>query len=321
MPTRPDSPDPTGTAGASANPFAQLGSDMGKGMDFFQDWMKAAGSALPHVSGASTTPGAMPGWSLPTLDPAELDKRIQELKTVQFWLEQNARMVAMSIQGLEVQRMTLSTLQGMNVSMDQLKDSLKVKPEAFRDFFRPHSPAPEAAAAPASPAPSAPAPAPAAESAPAPADLSRRSSWFQGAPSAAEAAPGDGGSDDAPAGDAEPGAEGAQATESGEASPAADLINPLRWWDTLTQQFSHLASQAVAPSTAPKAHASAHPLTSTNKPARAAKPTGSAKSPAPSGARKTASKTASKTAGQKAAPRAGTAPPSPAPRSKPKARS
>ncbi len=324
MPTRPDSPDPTGPAGASTNPFAQLGSDMGKGMDFFQDWMKAAGSALPHVSGASATPGAMPGWSLPTLDPAELDKRIQELKTVQFWLEQNARMVAMSIQGLEVQRMTLNTLQGMNVSMDQLKDSLKVKPEAFRDFFRPHSPAaaeaPAAPVAPAAPASEAPAPAPVHESAPAPADMSRRSSWFQGAPTVAEAAPGDGGSDDAPAGDAEPGAE---AAESGEASPASDLINPLRWWDTLTQQFSHLASQAVAPTVSPKAPASTHPLTSANKPARSANATGSAKSPAPSGARKATSKSVGKTAGKKAAaaPQAGTAPPSPGPRSKPKARS
>jgi len=312
MPTRPDSPDPTGPAGASANPFAQLGSDMGKGMDFFQDWMKAAGSALPHVSGASATPGAMPGWSLPTLDPAELDKRIQELKTVQFWLEQNARMVAMSIQGLEVQRMTLSTLQGMNVSMDQLKDSLKVKPEAFRDFFRPHSPAAaEAPAAPVSPAPEAPAP----EAAPTPADTSRRSSWFQGAPAVAEAAPEDGGSDDAPVGEAEPGAE---AAESSEASPAADLINPLRWWDTLTQQFSHLASQAVAPTTSPKAPARAHPLKPTDQPARSATPSASAKSPAPSGARKAAGKVASKTAGKSTGPSAGK---KAAPRSKPKARS
>jgi hypothetical protein len=312
MPTRPDSPDPTGPAGASANPFAQLGSDMGKGMDFFQDWMKAAGSALPHVSGASATPGAMPGWSLPTLDPAELDKRIQELKTVQFWLEQNARMVAMSIQGLEVQRMTLSTLQGMNVSMDQLKDSLKVKPEAFRDFFRPHSPAAaEAPAAPVSPAPEAPAP----EAAPTPADMSRRSPWFQGAPAVAEAAPEDGGSDDAPVGEAEPGAE---AAESSEASPAADLINPLRWWDTLTQQFSHLASQAVAPTTSPKAPARAHPLTPTDQPARSATPSASAKSPAPSGARKAAGKVASKTAGKSTGPSAGK---KAAPRSKPKARS
>ena len=40
----------------------------------------------PH---ASTANSGIPGWVAPTLDPQEIDKRIQELKTVQFWLEQN----------------------------------------------------------------------------------------------------------------------------------------------------------------------------------------------------------------------------------------
>ena len=56
-------------------------------------------------------------WIAPTLDPAEIDKRIEELRTVQFWLEQNARMLAATIQALEVQRMTLSTLKTMNVAV------------------------------------------------------------------------------------------------------------------------------------------------------------------------------------------------------------
>jgi hypothetical protein len=64
---------------------------------------------------------------MPTLDPEELDKRIQELKTVQFWLEQNARMIGMTIQTLEVQRMTLDTLKGMKVPMDALRESLKAR--------------------------------------------------------------------------------------------------------------------------------------------------------------------------------------------------
>ena len=123
MPTRPPSPDPTGTADTgSSSPFAGIGA----GFDFFQDWLKAAGSALPHLQGQSGASG-MSAWTLPTLDPAELDKRIQDLKTVQFWLEQNARMIAMTIQGLEVQKMTLSTLQGMNVSMDSLREALKAR--------------------------------------------------------------------------------------------------------------------------------------------------------------------------------------------------
>lgn len=82
------------------------------------------------------TPGAgvgsapAPGWVAPTLDPEELEKRIQELKTVHFWLEQNTKAVAATIQALEVQRMTLSTLKGMNLSFHELAESLKVNAQA-----------------------------------------------------------------------------------------------------------------------------------------------------------------------------------------------
>ena len=179
MPTRPTSPDPSGS-NASSPPFAGLGA----GLDFFQDWIKAAGSALPNLQGAATQAGAMPAWSMPTLDPQELDKRIQDLRTVQFWLEQNARMIAMTIQGLEVQKMTLSTLQGMNVSMDAVRDALRARPGSADT-------PPEAPAAP-------------------------------------------------PPSDTPPPAPDAAASPS-----QADLINPMRWWDTLTQQFTHLASQTA----------------------------------------------------------------------------
>ena len=91
------------------------------GFDFLQGLVKNAGAAIP----------GMGQWIAPTLDPEELDKRISELRTVQFWLEQNARMLAASIQALEVQRMTRSTLKSMNVSMSDLTESLKIRmPEA-----------------------------------------------------------------------------------------------------------------------------------------------------------------------------------------------
>jgi hypothetical protein len=79
---------------------------------------------------ASAASSAAPGWVAPTLDPEELEKRIQELKTVQFWLEQNSKAVGATVQALEVQRMTLQTLKGMNMSFNDLAESLKVKPEA-----------------------------------------------------------------------------------------------------------------------------------------------------------------------------------------------
>ena len=111
------------------------------GFDFLQGLMKTAGSGLPNMG----------QWIAPTLNPEELEKRIQELKTVQFWLEQNARLLGTTIQALEVQRMTLSTLQGMNLPMADLAESLKIKPAA------PVAPAPAPEPAPAPKAKKAPA--------------------------------------------------------------------------------------------------------------------------------------------------------------------
>ena len=118
------------------------------GFDFLQGLVKNAGSALPNIG----------QWVAPTLDPEELEKRIEELRTVQFWLEQNAKMLGATIQALEVQRMTLSTLKTMNVQMTDLRASMKL-PE----------PASPAAAPPAAPAkkPGSRKPSPAEATAPA----------------------------------------------------------------------------------------------------------------------------------------------------------
>ena len=90
------------------------------GFEFLQGLVKNAGAALP----------TMGQWVAPTLNPEELDKRIQELRTVQFWLEQNARMLGATIQALEVQKMTLTTLQTMNVQMGDLRDALTIRTPA-----------------------------------------------------------------------------------------------------------------------------------------------------------------------------------------------
>jgi hypothetical protein len=105
------------------------------GFDFLQGLVKNAGAALPNMG----------QWIAPTLNPQELEKRIEELRTVQFWLEQNARMLGATIQALEVQRMTLSTLQTMNVQMDDLRESMKIRVPTPQ-------PAAEAKPAPAAPA-------------------------------------------------------------------------------------------------------------------------------------------------------------------------
>ncbi len=99
---------------ADATAFAKLV----PGFDFLQGLVKNAGSALPNIG----------QWVAPTLNPEELEKRIEELRTVQFWLEQNARMLGATIQALEVQRMTLSTLKTMNVQMDDLREAMTLRP-------------------------------------------------------------------------------------------------------------------------------------------------------------------------------------------------
>jgi hypothetical protein len=113
------------------------------GFDFLQGLVKGAGSALP----------AMNQWIAPTLDADEIDKRIRDLRTVQFWLEQNAKMIGATVQALEVQRMTLATLKTMNLPLDAVRDALKARPA---DPAPAPAPAPRKARAVKAPAEAAP---------------------------------------------------------------------------------------------------------------------------------------------------------------------
>ena len=108
------------------------------GFDFLQGLVKNAGGGLPDLG----------QWVAPTLKPEELEKRIAELKTVQFWLEQNAKLLGATIQALEVQRMTLATLQGMNLPLADIVASLQIPVPQLRAQAAP-APAPQAAPAPA----------------------------------------------------------------------------------------------------------------------------------------------------------------------------
>jgi hypothetical protein len=235
------------------------------GFDFLQNLVKSAGSTLPGIG----------QWVAPTLDPAEIEKRIEELKTVQFWLEQNARMLGATIQALEVQRMTLSTLQTMNVQMADLRDSLTIRlPESTRRMAAAAEPAAAWAAAPA-PAPAAPPPpaaAPQAEAASAPAARARKP---------------------------------AAAPEAASGKKAQGPVDPLQWWGALTKQFTDLATSAIKDTAAdaakgfgamtsrvksaagaqsPKSEAASHKAAKKRKPARkgarrAAKPAAKATAP------------------------------------------
>ena len=190
--------------------------DFGKlvpGFDFLQNLTRqATGGANPS---APQLP-SLGGWIAPTLNVEELDKRIQELKAVQFWLDQNAAALKATIQALELQKMTLATLKGMNFNMAEIANAftlktgggaagadskpkdkptfagLEIPPSAFQ--LGKAQPAQEAARAAEKPAPPEAKPEP--------------------APAPAAAAP-------------------------------ASVVDPMQWWGALTQQFQTIAAQAM----------------------------------------------------------------------------
>jgi hypothetical protein len=144
--------------------------DFGKwvpGFEFLQSLTK------PAQASAGAGP-ALGGWVAPTLSVEDLDKRIAELKAVLFWLEQNSTALKATIQALEVQKMTLVALKGMNVSLQDMAQAFSVKAPA----------APSAGSAAAAPA-QAPVEPPAAE----PPAKPRRQSAKARAASAAKASP------------------------------------------------------------------------------------------------------------------------------------
>ena len=180
------------------------------GFDFLKNLTKSAAQAQPAT-------GAMPGmasWVAPTLSIEEIDKRIQELKAVQFWLDQNATALKASIQAMEVQKMTLSTLQSMNVNMADLAKAFTAKPPST------HSPTRDAAA-------------PQAASAP-------KSSLFTAKPAPQTATQA---SSQTPVDQDASNADPDQVQAADAVAPSA--VDPMQWWNALTQQFQAIASTAM----------------------------------------------------------------------------
>ena len=118
--------------------------DFVPGFDFLKNL--ASGSAAGTASAVPGLPG-LASWVAPTLSVEEVEKRIQELKTVQFWLDQNLTALKATIQALEVQKMTLSTLKGMNVRMEDLASSF-TRAATAASAATPPATAPKPAAAP-----------------------------------------------------------------------------------------------------------------------------------------------------------------------------
>jgi ribosomal protein L12E/L44/L45/RPP1/RPP2 len=228
------------------------------GFDFLKN---LAGGAAAGTGAASSVPGipSLASWVAPTLSVEEVDKRIQELKTVQYWLEQNGHALKATIQALEVQKMTLSTLRGMNVRMEDLASAFTKQAAAV-----------------------APAPAPFAAAAPEPEPVNQE---------------GEGEEDEAEIEEEEAPAPKKKPRSKAAAADGVGVVDPMQWWGSLTEQFQQIASSALQDAAQLKVPAMAQPLADAvgkvmGKPAAAKKP--AAKTAARTAAKKAATPAAKK---------------------------
>ncbi len=191
------------------------------GFDFLQNLAKNASEGSNKLPGLSS-------WIAPTMSVEDVEKRVEELKAVQFWLEQNSRALSATIQALEVQKMTLSTLKGMNVSMGDMASLFQ--PKAGSDA----APKPGDALTGAAQAMT---------------DAMVRATTAFTAPMAQAAKSGK--ADKAPAPAAEAPARDDRQERSAAQDPAASTasggaVDPMQWWGALTQQFQQIAANALA---------------------------------------------------------------------------
>ena len=177
------------------------------GFDFLQSLARQPAGAMPQMPG-------VPGWVAPTLDVEEIERRIEELRAVQFWLEQNTTALKATVQALEVQKMTLAALRGMNFSMDDVAAAFRAQPAAkpFEDMSRPITPDVSPAAS-AEPDPAA-------------------------APARKKRAP-----------NTRPKAAGDSASRPGTGATSSPAADPMQWWGALTEQFQQIASGAMQDAT------------------------------------------------------------------------
>jgi hypothetical protein len=81
----------------------------------------------------------IPGMVMPTLSADDLNKQIADLKAVESWLTLNMNMLRGTIQALEVQSATISTLQSMTAAMNSMAQPNAAKADAAPRFESPFS--------------------------------------------------------------------------------------------------------------------------------------------------------------------------------------
>ena len=182
------------------------------GFEFLQNLAgQAAGGVAQGISQNIPQLPNLGNWVAPTFNVEDLEKRIEELKAVHFWLDQNAKALGATIQALEVQKMTLSTLKTMNFSMGDVANALKIKAaDKLSGFTGSAAPAP---------------------------------SQFAGL----EIPPRTYGTAEPAAPVARPSRPRRKSAAAKAAAPAAGggVVDPMQWWGALSQQFQQIASNAM----------------------------------------------------------------------------
>ena len=197
---------------ADGNAFGGFGG-FGKfvpGFDFLQNLAtQAAGSAAERIPQMPN----LGSWVAPTLNVEELDKRIGELKSVQFWLDQNALALKATIQALEVQKMTLATLKGMNFNMGDVANAFKLKvADTLAGGVQ---------------------------------GAADKAKTFAGLEVPPRTVPKDTTENESPAFTTAASPSEAPSASAPAAAAPAGIVDPMQWWGALTQQFQTIAADAM----------------------------------------------------------------------------
>lgn len=200
-------------------------SGFGKFVPGFEFLQNLAGQAAGGVAqGLGKSLPQMPNlghWVAPTFNVEDLEKRIEELKAVQFWLDQNAKALSATIQALEVQKMSLATLKAMNFNLGDVANALKVKAAETVSGFTGKVPTQFAGL-----------------------EIPERTYGNPGAAPEPEAAAEEEPEEEAPP--PPPKKPRKPATTASEAPAAASgVVDPMAWWGAVSQQFQQIASTAM----------------------------------------------------------------------------
>jgi hypothetical protein len=105
-------PKPDAPPGAPQFPFSPQ-----EAMEFLQKMWNPFGVAMPGFGLPGAQPGPAPGMPFPnpaamfaTLDPAELERKIGELRVVEGWLQMSLNLMQMSIRTMELQKASLEAI-------------------------------------------------------------------------------------------------------------------------------------------------------------------------------------------------------------------